>query len=101
MRLPAALIHEILTQIQISLLSSDPKQFHQRKFDLFMTWIAALLSWRSAEDRVNIVCIATHRIQQNAFARGLEVSHCRLDKVTSTVRLMPITQVRPALLRLN
>src|SRR5947209_8376487 len=66
-----------------------------------MARVTALLSWLGTEDSVDVVGIATHHIQQYTFARGLEMSHCRFDEVTGTVQLMPITQVRPALLWLD
>src|SRR5204862_3886864 len=101
MGLPSTLIHEVLTQLQIALLPGDPRQFHQREFDLFMSRVTAPLSLLRAEDGIDVICIATQRIQQNTFPRSLEMSHCRLDQMAGTIQLMPITQVRPALLRLD
>src|SRR5690348_17238350 len=101
MRLASALIHKVLTQMQIPLLTRHSIQFDQREFDFFVPRVTAFLTGLGAEDGVDVVRIATHGIQQSTFARGLEMSHCCFNEMTGTIQLMPITQVRPALLWLN
>src|SRR5436305_438386 len=101
MRLASALIHKVLTQMQIPLLTRHSIQFDQREFDFFMSRVTAFLTWLGTEDGVDVIYIATHGIQQSTFARGLEMSHSRFNEMASTIQLMPITQVRPALLWFN
>src|SRR5689334_620488 len=78
MRLPSALVHEILTQLQITLLTRHLIQLDQREFDLFMPGISPFLARCRAEDAIDVVRIATHHIQQDPFPGGLKVSHRRL-----------------------
>src|SRR5437588_9076550 len=101
MRLPSALIHEVPAQIQIPLLSRRLIQLDQREFDFFMSGVTTFLTLLIAEDSVDVICIATHCIQQNPFTRSLEMSHCRFDQMPGTIQLVPITQVRPSLLWFN
>src|SRR5260370_36803290 len=101
MGLASALIHKKLAQMQVPLLTRHPIQFHQRELDFFMSGVTAFLARFSAEDGIDVVRIATQRIQQNALAGGREMRHRCFDEVTGTIQLMPVTQVRPALLRLD
>src|SRR2546430_181628 len=101
MGLAPALIYKILAQMQVPLLTRHPIQFHQRELDFFMPGVTAFLAWRGAKDCIDVVRIATQRIQQHALASGLEMRHRSFDEVTGTIQLMPVTQIRPALLRLN
>ena len=101
MGLAPALIYKILAQMQVPLLTRHPIQFHQRELDFFMPGVTAFLAWRGAKDGIDVVRIATQRIQQNAFTRGLKMRHRCFYEVTGTIQLVPVTQVRPALLRLN
>src|SRR5436305_8078853 len=66
-----------------------------------MPRVTAFLARRGAEDGIDVVRIATQRIQQHALAGGLEMRHRCFDEVTGTIQLMPVTQVRPALLWLD
>ena len=66
-----------------------------------MPRVTAFLTRRAAEDSIDVICIATQCIQQNAFTRGLEMRHRCFYEVTGTIQLVPVTQIRPALLRLN
>src|SRR6266576_7211134 len=70
-------------------------------FALFTPRVTAFLARFSAKDGIDVVRITTQRIQQHALASGLEMRHRSFDEVTGTIQLMPVTQVRPALLRLD
>src|SRR5258708_19677305 len=98
MWLMPSLIHEVLTQTQVALLPSYLVQFHQCEFDFFMAGVATFLSWLGTKDGIDVINVTTHSIQQNPLAGRLEMSHSRLNEMTSTIQLIHVAQIRPALL---
>src|SRR5437588_9825391 len=86
MGLATTLIYKILAQMQIPLLTRHPIQFHQRELDFFMPRVTAFLARFSAEDGIDVVRIATQRIQHTARAGGLEMRHRGINEVTGTRR---------------
>src|SRR5256885_10492347 len=66
-----------------------------------MTGIAAFLTRFRTEDAGDVIGVARQGIQQSAFACSLVMGNCRFDEMTGAVQLVPVTQVRPALLRLD
>src|SRR5215467_5688770 len=101
MGLMPSLIHKVPTQMQVALLTSYLVQFHQCEFDLLMAGVATFLSLLRAKDGVDVIHVTTYSIQQNPLAGCLEMSHSCLNEMTSTIQLMHVAQIRPALLRLD
>ena len=95
-RLLAALVDEELGEVEIALLAGDAGELDQRQFDLLVAAVAAELAFAGAEDRVDVVGIAAHDVEQLALAGGLEVGDRRLDQVAGAVELVVVAQVGPA-----
>src|SRR5215469_13860651 len=66
-----------------------------------MAAIAAPFALFPPENCINVIHIAADRIKQGPLTRRLEVGDRRLDEMTSAIEFMPITQIRPAFLRLD
>ena len=95
----AALIHEVLRQLQMPLVLRHRVQPHQRHLDHGMARVALALALLRAEHAVDVLHQPQHRVQQFALAGGLIVRHGRLDHVAGAVELVVIHQVCPALVQ--
>src|SRR5262245_130357 len=85
MWLMPSLLHKVLTQMEVALLTSYLVQFYQCEFDLFMARVATFLSRLATKDSINVISVTTHSIQQNPLASCLEMSHSCLNEMTSTI----------------
>src|SRR5579864_325966 len=74
-------------------------QFDQRQFDFFVATIAALFPWLDAKDTLDVICIATHYIQQRSLFCCLEVCNASFYEVPGAIEFMSIAQIFPAPLR--
>ncbi len=100
-RLPAALVHEELGELEIVFPLCDPRQLDERQLDLLVPVIAVHLSLAGAEHGGDVIDIAAHDVEQLPLAGGLEVGHRPFDQMSGRVEFVRIAQVGPAQARLD
>ena len=91
----AAHVDKMLCQLQAVLVAGDAVQLQQRQFHLRVARIARLALHH--EPLIQVFRVADHHVQQRPFARSLKVRRGSLHHVAHTVQLVPLAQVRPAL----
>ena len=99
--LAAALVDEVGGEIEPLLLARRPGEAAERQLDLLVPGVAALLPAPAAERLRDEARVAAHRVEKEALARRLEVRDGGLHEVARAVELVPVVEVRPALLRLD
>ncbi len=99
--LAAALVHEVLRQIQVAALAGVAIELDQRQLELLVAGVAPLLALAVAELLPDVVGVAAKGGKQGVVAGGFLVGEGGLDEVAGAVELVPIAQVGPALLRLD
>ena len=92
---PAAQIQETLRLRQISAVTGDAIQRHQRQLNLLMPWHSRLPG--RAKTVADMVRQADGHPQEVVPAGGPVMGHRRFNQVASTVQLMLVSQVLPAL----
>ena len=100
-RLAAALVDEVVREVEILPLPGRPREAAERQLDLLVAGVAAHLAALAAERLRDQVRVAAHRVEEEALARRLEVRDGGLHEVARAVELVPVVEVRPALLRLD
>src|SRR5438034_9188028 len=85
MRLPAAFFDEILSEPQVAFLARRPKKLDQRQFNFWMTAIAGFLPRSAAKNRIDMISVAAHQIQEATLACGLEMRYRRFHEMPRTI----------------
>jgi hypothetical protein len=93
--LPAAILDEEPGQLEVPAFAGDPRQLHERQFDLRMPRIAHPLR-RRTEHRIDLVGETPGDGEEIGLAGRLEVGHGRLEHVARAVQFVVVAEVHPA-----
>src|SRR5205814_2559356 len=80
-RLAATFIDEVLAEVQVVLLAGDTRQLDERQLDLFVAAVATLLPGAAAENRIDVVGVAAHHVEERALARRLIMGDAGFDEM--------------------
>ena len=90
----ATVLDEEAGQLQVAFLAGGSPQLDKRQLNLRMSGIAHALG--RSEDRVDVIGQLGRHGEKVGLARGMEMSHSRLDHVPRAVQFMIVAQVGPA-----
>ena len=93
-------VDKILRLIEVFLIAGHTRQLDQSDLDLFMARIAVNLAFLRSERVTDQIRESAQTVQHFPLPGSLIVGNCRLHQMTCRVELMPLTQIRPAFIRL-
>ena len=99
-RLVAALVDEIGREIEAPAIARQPVELDERKLDLLMAGITALLTRGPTEGRGDVIDVALHRVEEFAFSGRAKIGDRPFEQMSGVVELVVVAQVGPAVLRL-